>query len=186
MILDKSSRSTLLFRDGSLVRVFKDTGAEREVLVKERMNQNKTMDSLIKGSIGFRGVEEASSSSSSSRRLPSHMRSARQLLHDLENESSDEQVSIDDVASMLGVKTSTAWQYVSCVVDADDTCARGARRLVYRPLLRSLEQEDVDTTGSLTEVMTRLVSLRGDVDWRVLPDQHAHLRLARLIVGKSS
>lgn len=177
MLLETSRRSSLYLVDGRMERRFHDTGATRPVAGRVddrgvwRGSHNRRVDAM-RDEVTFRGAD----SSRIAAALPAHLTNA--LVHLKLNP-----VSTDALAAKCGVKTSTAWNYLVALVEKDPTCIPYARRLVHAPLFDALAR--IDATGPLGDVKKRLDEgpFRGDVAWRCVENQYAHLRLARWLVA---
>ena len=88
---------------------------------------------------------------------------------------------IEALASLLHVRESTAWCYLCQVVEHWPEESPLALAMVYPPLVPAFDTLS-DTTGRLSDVMERLNQgpLEGDVEWRMVKDRFAHLRLVRM------
>lgn len=88
--------------------------------------------------------------------------------------------SVEEMASKIGVSTSTAWSYVTALASEDEEfaahCCKNFVSSCIRQAIRS-----VDTRGSLTEVMERVSRCASnDPEWRTQTQLFQQLRLARL------
>ena len=171
MILEMSRRSILTFKDGSLIRVFKDTDISHEVARHvdqhgtERISHNRTLDSLRSNNSQYRGQHDAT--------VPPFHIFRTLTIH-------DDYDAIDLLASSLDVKVSTAWSYLCRMLEFFPSANVSAVQYVWHPLLQALPL--IDQTGSLKQVMQRLNEgpLHGNQEWRCIADRFAHIRLARL------
>ena len=110
------------------------------------------------------------------RGAPAHLMNARDVLNESPN-------SIRVVADRCGVKTSTAWSYVTKAVDIWPQLHVQARRLIFPGLLQGCCHDDVCVDGSLVDVMQCIKMKTGVAtakEWQSVEDPYAHLRLARL------
>lgn len=171
MILERGLRSSLVIGErGDILREFHDTKLRRRVPVRVddagtlRIGGNRSVETLLQG----RGTQPVT-------RAPPHIARTVDVL------KSRTCRTVSDVGDAMGVKTSTAWCYVCRAVEEDPSIRNHAIRLVF-PALPAALRALADTSGLLRDVMERLQSgpLRGDSEWRCVPDRFAHLRLARI------
>lgn len=174
MLLEKGRRSSIVKEGDTLLRVYHDTGRTTMLPLNidgagvVRMSGNRRVDSLEKNV--FRG----SAKEGSQKPTPAHLQRTIRLM--ILHVPPD----IETVATLLNVKTSTAWCYLCKAVEEFPSFNTYAACVVYEPLLRALCE--VSMSGSLTEVMQRVNQgpLKGCTEWRCTTDRFAHLRLARL------
>ena len=88
--------------------------------------------------------------------------------------------SVEEMASKIGVSTSTAWSYVTALASEDEDFAAHCCKTFVSSCIRDAVRS-VDTRGSLTEVMERVsMCASTDPEWRNQTQLFQQLRLARL------
>ena len=170
-VIEETKRSTLyLSPDGQLVRMYKDTGftTYRLPLLDER--------GIWRGPHNKPLLSEQTFRSSSTRAPVMSLRRTNEVMKTKRPET------ISELASHLGVQTSTAWCYLTQSLEHWPDLSSDALAFVHPPLIDAFETLE-DSSGSLKGVLERLNNgpLSEDTKWKMENDQYAQLRLVRLV-----
>ena len=174
-LIETGARSSLYASlDGALYRNYHDTNhwdGPLPVLLdaqgRQRYSGNRSVSSLLDDGFDFRGTKK--------KRIPPYLKEAK-------NQLSKHPGNIEEFAALCGgIAISTAWNYVSSVIEHWPHHHIDARSFVHASLCDALDDLE-DTSGPLRDVMARLDAgpLHFDLGWKHLENRFAHLRLARL------
>lgn len=173
MILEQTANTTLYVdRNSDLVRYYHDTGAKRTRPLgpKRKVSHNRSLEAAI--ALRARQANDQPSFRGSAPALPPFLARAREQAHAA--------TSIADLASRCGVKTNTAWCYLTQLVETlpIHEAKAIARRMIASQTMASLLALH-DISGTLTDVVARCVS-------PPLPDDvcMAEVRLARVLLRR--
>ena len=160
--------------DGQRRRRYHDTGRWTESLPSsldergvERCRGNRCVGALVREAFDATTPERRPRAAPPHlTRALGHLARARDLAH---------------LADLCRVQPSTAWSYLGQIVERWPKARSLVRPLVdehvWDAVVAAASPEALE--GSLVEVAARL-GLRDTIEWRLLPDAYAHLRVARL------